>query len=35
MNYLSKVDGYKRQVHGIENKDYSELVDRLAATNRS
>src|SRR2546421_1192896 len=29
MNYSSKVDEYNRQVHGIEKKDYSELVERL------
>jgi len=23
------VDEYNKQVHGIEKKDYSELVDRL------
>ncbi len=31
MNYSSKVDEYNREVHGLEKKDYSELVDRLAA----
>jgi hypothetical protein len=30
MNYSSKVDEYNREVHGLEKKDYSELVDRLA-----
>jgi phosphomethylpyrimidine synthase len=30
MNYSSKVDDYNREVHGLEKKDYSELVDRLA-----
>src|SRR5947208_994689 len=29
MNYSSKVDEYNRQVHGLEKRDYSELVDRL------
>ncbi len=29
MNYSSKVDEYNKQVHGLEKKDYSELVDRL------
>src|ERR1039458_1910695 len=29
MNYSSKVDEYNKQVHGIEKKDYSELVERL------
>jgi hypothetical protein len=29
MNYFSKVDKYNKQVHGIEKKDYSELVERL------
>ena len=27
--FVSKVDEYNKQVHGIEKKDYSELVDRL------
>jgi hypothetical protein len=26
MNYSSKVDEYNRQVHGLEKKDYSDLV---------
>jgi len=30
MNYSSKVDEYNKQVHGIEKKDYSELVEKLA-----
>ena len=30
MNYSSKVDEYNREVHGLEKKDYSELVERLA-----
>ena len=29
MNYSSKVGAYNKQVHGIEKKDYSELVERL------
>jgi len=29
MNYSTKVDDYNREVHGLEKKDYSELVDRL------
>src|SRR5262252_517661 len=29
MNYSSKVDAYNKEVHGLEKKDYSELVDRL------
>jgi phosphomethylpyrimidine synthase len=29
MNYSSKVDEYNQQVHGIEKKDYSELVEKL------
>jgi phosphomethylpyrimidine synthase len=29
MNYSSKIDEYNKQVHGIEKKDYSELVDKL------
>jgi phosphomethylpyrimidine synthase len=29
MNYSSKVDEYNKQVHGLEKKDYSELVDKL------
>jgi hypothetical protein len=28
MNYSSKVDEYNKQVHGLEKKDYSELVER-------
>jgi len=31
MNYSSKVDEYNKQVHGVEKKDYSELVKKLAA----
>src|ERR1700719_2754770 len=29
MTYSSKVDQYNKQVHGLEKKDYSELVERL------
>src|SRR5579864_5316183 len=29
MNYSAKVDEYNKQVHGIEKKDYSELVEKL------
>jgi phosphomethylpyrimidine synthase len=31
MNYSSKVDEYNREVHGLEKKDYSQLVDRLVS----
>ena len=31
MNYSSKVDEYNKQVHGIEKKDYSELVEKLVS----
>src|SRR5258708_3635889 len=31
MNYSSKVDEYNKQVHGIEKKDYSGLVERLVS----
>ena len=31
MNYSSKVDEYDEQVHGIEKKGYSELMERLAS----
>jgi hypothetical protein len=30
MNY-SSMDEYNKQVHGIEKKDYSELVERLVS----
>ncbi|HYA95591.1 MAG TPA: phosphomethylpyrimidine synthase ThiC [Terriglobales bacterium] len=30
MNYSAKVDEYNRQVHGLEKKDYSELVEKFA-----
>jgi phosphomethylpyrimidine synthase len=29
MNYSSKVDEYNRRVHGIDKKDYSELINKL------
>jgi phosphomethylpyrimidine synthase len=29
MNYSAKVDEYNQQTHGIEKKDYSELVEKL------
>jgi hypothetical protein len=29
MNHSSKADEYNMQVHGIEKKDYSELVEKL------
>jgi hypothetical protein len=32
MNYSSKVDEYNKQVHGIEKKDYSELVESQLVT---
>ena len=31
MNYSSKVDEYNKQVHGIEKKDYSDLVEKLVS----
>ncbi len=31
MNYSSKIDEYNRAVHGIEKKDYSQLVQKLVA----
>src|ERR1700682_2126314 len=31
MNWSSKVDEYNKQVHGIEKKDYSELVEKLVS----
>jgi phosphomethylpyrimidine synthase len=30
MNYSAKVDEYNRQVHGLEKKDYSQLVEKFA-----
>src|SRR5947209_9371158 len=35
MNYSSKVDDYNREVHGLEKKDYSELVDRLVTLKKA
>jgi len=32
MNYSSKVDEYNKQVHGLEKKDYSELVKLVSKT---
>ena len=29
MNYSSKIDEYNKTVHGIEKKDYTELVNKL------
>ena len=29
MNYSTKVDEYNKQTHGLEKKDYSELVEKL------
>src|SRR6516164_3552238 len=31
MNYSAKVDEYNRLVHGVEKKDYSDLVNKLVA----
>jgi len=31
MNYSTKVDEYNKQVHGLEKKDYSEIVKKLVA----
>jgi phosphomethylpyrimidine synthase len=31
MNYSSKVDEYNKKEHGLEKKDYSELVDKLVS----
>jgi phosphomethylpyrimidine synthase len=33
MNYPSKVDECNKQAHGIEKKDYSELVEKLVSLN--
>jgi hypothetical protein len=30
VNYSSKVDEYNNLMHGVEKRDYLELVDRLA-----
>ena len=32
MNYSTKVDDYNREVHGLEKKDFSDVVDRLMTT---
>jgi phosphomethylpyrimidine synthase len=32
MNYSSKVDEYNRDVHGLEKKDYSDLVAKFTAS---
>ena len=29
MNYSTKVDEYNKEVHGLEKKDYSELVEKF------
>ncbi len=31
MNYSSKVDEYNKNVHGLEKKDYSDVVERLVS----
>jgi len=31
MNYSSKVDEYNKQVHGLDKKDYSELMEKVLA----
>jgi hypothetical protein len=31
MNYSSKVDDYNKEVHGLEKKDYSGLVEKLVS----
>ncbi len=31
MNYSSKVDEYNREVHGVEKKDYNDLVKKLVS----
>jgi hypothetical protein len=31
MNYSQKVDEFNKQVYGIEKKDYSHLVEKIAA----
>ncbi len=31
MNYSSKVDEYNKEVHGLEKKDYTELVEKLVS----
>jgi phosphomethylpyrimidine synthase len=32
MNYSQKVDEFNRQVHGIEKKDYSQLIEKIVAS---
>jgi len=34
MNYSSKVDEYNKQTHGLEKKDYSELVTKIAGASK-
>jgi len=29
MNYSTKVDEYNKEVHGLEKKDYSDLVEKF------
>jgi phosphomethylpyrimidine synthase len=31
MNYSSKVDEYNKEVHGLEKKDYTDLVEKLVS----
>jgi phosphomethylpyrimidine synthase len=31
MNYSSKVDEYNKQVHGLDKKDLSGLVEKLVS----
>jgi len=33
MNCSSKADEYNKQVHGIEKKNYSELVEKRVSLN--
>jgi phosphomethylpyrimidine synthase len=35
MNYSSKIDEYNKQVHGLEKKDYSELVKLVTSESKS
>jgi phosphomethylpyrimidine synthase len=35
MNYSAKVDEYNKQVHGVEKKNYSELVHKLVGIKQS
>jgi len=32
MNYSQKVDEFNKQVYGVEKKDYSQLVEKIAGT---